>query len=200
MSTYQNICDLCRQRGITVSRLEKELGLSNGYVGHLRDVKHSPSYSRIALIADYFGVGIKSILDDQASGVEVRRVPLLGSAACGKPIEAVENVLGWEDFAIPRGCRDDFFALKMQGDSMSPEGSIAIAAYRPYADDGDIVIAKIGGDECCCKRFHKYADGIILQSVNPAYPPMYFSAKQVEDMPVTIIGKVVEVRTRYAYS
>ena len=46
------------------------------------------------------------------------------------------------------------------------------------------------------KRVKKYADGLSLVSDNPAYPPIYFTAQQVQELPVRFIGKCTEVRTK----
>ncbi|MDY2725502.1 MAG: S24 family peptidase, partial [Anaerostipes faecalis] len=43
----------------------------------------------------------------------------------------------------------------------------------------------------------KYKDGIELISNNPSYKPMYFSNYEIENKPVKIIGKVVELRGKF---
>ena len=68
---------------------------------------------------------------------------------------------------------------------------------QPDANNGDIVIAKVNGDDACCKRLIKNKDGITLQSLNPNYAPMYFSREDILERPVTIIGKVVELRGKF---
>lgn len=62
---------------------------------------------------------------------------------------------------------------------------------------GDIVIATINGDEATCKRIRKYRDGIELVSSNPCYEPMFFSNEEIENKPVRIIGRVVELRAKF---
>ena len=64
------------------------------------------------------------------------------------------------------------------------------------ADDGDIVIVTVNGTDATCKQFKRYQDGIALVSINPAYPPMYYTAQEVDQLPVCIIGKVVELRAK----
>ena len=65
------------------------------------------------------------------------------------------------------------------------------------AESGDIVIATVNGNEATCKRLRKYRDGIELVSNNPSYEPMFFSNKEIENKPVKIIGKVVELRGKF---
>ena len=61
-------------------------------------------------------------------------------------------------------------------------------------EDGDVVIATVNGDHATCKRIKRYADGIALLSDNADMRPMYFSRDEVVELPVKIVGRVIEVR------
>ena len=74
------------------------------------------------------------------------------------------------------------------------EGDVVIVRKQDTAEDGDIVIALVNGNDAVCKRLKIYKDGIALLSNNPVYSPMYFSRSDTQDIPVRIIGKVVEIR------
>lgn len=127
-------------------------------------------------------------------------IPVLGEVAAGIPIYASENIIGYEDIPRKVAENDEYFALKIKGDSMSPricEGDVVIVKRQSTADSGDIVIAIINGDTGTCKRLLKYNHGISLLSFNPAYEPMDFSNQQIEELPVNVIGKVVENRQKY---
>ena len=76
-------------------------------------------------------------------------------------------------------------------------GDVVIVKMQSTADTGDVVIAMVNGDDACCKRFIKQSDGIILQSFNSAYTPMFFTKEDIETKPVSIIGKVIENRQKY---
>ena len=77
------------------------------------------------------------------------------------------------------------------------EGDVVIVRQQDDAESGDIVIATVNGDEATCKRLMKYETGIALISTNPSYDPMLFSNKEIEEKPVRIIGKVVELRAKF---
>ena len=84
--------------------------------------------------------------------------------------------------------------------SMEPtikDGDTVIFRQQPDAETGDIVIALVNWGEGTCKKLKKYDDGIALISINPSYEPMIFTAKQVESLPVRIIGRVVELRRKF---
>ena len=72
-----------------------------------------------------------------------------------------------------------------------------IVRRQSDAESGDVVIALINGDEGVCKKLKKYKDGISLISFNPQYEPMYFSQQEIVEKPVTIIGKVKELRRKF---
>lgn len=76
-------------------------------------------------------------------------------------------------------------------------GDVVIVRKQSDADDRDLVIALVNGDDAVCKRLKKYEDGIALLSNNPSYEPLYFSNKEIEDKPVSIIGKVKELRAKF---
>lgn len=131
---------------------------------------------------------------------EFQSVPLIGNVAAGNPRLMYEDVLGWEqvDYSLAESGR--LFALRIGGDSMEPDikkGSVAIVRMQETVDNGDVAIVKINGDEATCKRVQKTDGGIMLVSNNSAYLPMYFNAKEMNSKPVSIIGRVMEIRTKY---
>ena len=77
------------------------------------------------------------------------------------------------------------------------DGDIVIVRQQDDAENGDIVIATVNGDEATCKRLRKYKDGIELISINPSYSPFEFSNDEIMEKPVKIIGKVVESRRKF---
>lgn len=131
---------------------------------------------------------------------EFQSVPLIGNVAAGNPRLMYEDILGWEqvDYSLAESGR--LFALRIGGDSMEPDikkGSVAIVRMQETVDNGDVAIVKINGDEATCKRVQKTDGGIMLVSNNSAYLPMYFNAKEMNSKPVSIIGRVMEIRTKY---
>ena len=139
--------------------------------------------------------------DEKSHAYKTVMIPLLSSVSCGSGCLAEENIEGYVDFPESLSKTGDFFALTVKGDSMEPDlrnGDIVIVRSQPDAESGELVIAKVDGDEGFCKRLQKYENGTIaLISNNPAYPPKYFSGKEVAEKPVTIVGKVVELRRHF---
>ena len=77
------------------------------------------------------------------------------------------------------------------------EGDVVIVRQQDDAESGDIVIAMVNGDEATCKKLIKYSEGISLVSFNSAYEPMFFSNIEIQQKPVKILGKVIELRGKF---
>lgn len=128
------------------------------------------------------------------------KIPVFGRVAAGLPIEAVEDIIDTEEITEELAKTGDFFGLQIHGDFMEPrmcEGDVVIVRQQDDAESGDIVIATVNGSDATCKRLRKYRDGIELVSFNAAYAPMFYSNKDMEQQPVKIIGKVIELRGKF---
>ena len=128
------------------------------------------------------------------------KIPVLGEVIAGVPIEAIEDILDYEEISEDMASQGEYFALKVKGDSMEPifyAGDIVIVRQQPTADSGDIVIVLVNGDESTIKKLKITDDGLMLIPANPVYEPMYYTRKQVIELPVSIIGKVVELRRSF---
>jgi repressor LexA len=128
-------------------------------------------------------------------GGRATELPLLGYVAAGAPIEAVP---GHETIAVPdtlTGTRDSY-VLRVKGDSMIDEqirdGDFVIVEDRHTADDGEVVVALLGGQDVTLKKFFRENGRIRLQPANPVMQPMIVSADEVQ-----IQGVVVGLMRRY---
>ncbi|MEG1564284.1 MAG: S24 family peptidase, partial [Bacteroides sp.] len=125
-------------------------------------------------------------------------IPILGDVAAGIPIEALENILGYEDISpdlLKYG--DEFFGLRIKGNSMEPricEGDIVIVKKQSTAVSGDVVVVLINGESATVKRIKRSENGIMLCPFNHDYEPAYYSNEDIETLPVAVIGKVIELR------
>ena len=127
-------------------------------------------------------------------------VPIVGRVAAGQPMYAEDNIEGYLVIGADEDEYGPLFALRIAGDSMEPEikkGSIAIVRPQEDADTGDVVIVHINGEDATCKRIKKTSAGLTLLPANPAYDMQPYTWAEVAEKPVSIIGKVIEVRTKY---
>lgn len=162
-----------------------------------------PRMSKIDMICTFFSINRSDLLNESSSVTFSKRgviINVLGRVAAGIPLEAIEDIIDTEEISEEMAKTGEFFGLQINGDSMEPKfskGDVVIVRKQDDAESGDIVIAMVNGDDATCKRLKKYQEGIALISTNPAYDPMYFSNKEIEEKPVRIIGKVVELRAKF---
>ena len=199
MTSVELVKSICKSRKIPLSRLEKDLGYSNGYIAQLR--KGVFPSDRLAEIAEYLGVSIDSLLcaeTDEADGVY--RVPVLGRVAAGVPLFASEEIIDWEELPKVWKRKGEYFGLQIKGNSMEPrmiEGDVVIVRQQDTCENGQIAIVMVNGDEATCKRVMFHDNGIALVSTNPIVPPMFFTCEEVERLPLRILGVVVELRAKF---
>ena len=128
------------------------------------------------------------------SGRNTRKIPLLGTIACGTPILAAENVE--KEIVLPDDLAADF-CLRCKGDSMINarvfDGDIVFIKEQPCVENGQIAAVLIDDtadvSEATLKRVYIYENKVILAAENPAFPPMAFSGQEMNK--VRIIGRAV---------
>lgn len=188
--------------GMTMKQLAEKVGVSeatisrweSGNIGNMRRDNLNALIAALNVTPEEILFDWEDMPDLEPTALG-RRIPVYGRVAAGIPIEAVENIVDYEE--IPASWTGDYAALVVRGDSMSPrilDGDVLIVKRQDDAESGDIVVAMVNGEDATVKRLIKYTDGIMLQALNPAYEPMYFSKENKESIPVTIWGKVVELR------
>lgn len=163
-----------------------------------------PRMGKVQMLADYFGIRKSDLIEERQNVTKPKRkgiaIPVLGHVAAGIPIEMIEDIIDTEEIPEDMARHGEFFALKIKGDSMTPSinnSDVVIVRQQEDAENGDIVIATVNGNDAVCKRLKKYSDGISLISLNPAYEPLYFNTSEIQEAPVKIIGKVIELRRKF---
>lgn len=207
LSLYKNIKAKRQELGLSQEELAKKVGYRDRTsIAKIETGKVDLSQSKIIEFANILGVtpsclmGWDETTDKPKTKVKAVKIPVLGRVAAGVPIEMIEDVLDYEEITEDMAKHGEYFALKIQGDSMTPRicnNDVVIVRQQDDADNGDIVIAAINGDDAVCKRLQKYNDGIALISLNPVYDPIYLKKDEVDGKPVRIIGKVVELRGKF---
>lgn len=196
---------------------QTQLALSVGYkdktaIAKVEAGKVDLPQSKILAFAKALNITPADLLDDnidnlmvqniEADNIEKKglRIPVLGSVPAGVPIEAIEDIIDYEDIDSVTASKGEYFGLKVKGHSMEPricEGDVLIVKKQDDCESGDTVIVMVNGNDATVKRLMKYADGIRLIPNNPTYEPMYFTNEEIINKPVKIIGKVVENRQKY---
>lgn len=194
---------LCMEKNKSPTAIGTELGFSRATVSNWK-TGGAPRETALLKIANYFNVSVDYLLGNtdetptkKLPKTNTKRIPVVGDVAAGIPIEAIEEWDDWEEIDKRKFTAAEYIALKIHGDSMEPEiknGDIVIIECENPCKTGDYAIVLINGSEATCKKIQFMPDGIRLISLNPEYGPMFFTKKQIEELPVRIFGKVVEIR------
>lgn len=158
----------------------------------------------MAKLAAYLGVTVsdltaETVKEAESKAVRAIRIPVLGRVRAGYPAFADEDIIDEEEITEAFSRTGEYFALRIQGDSMEPRirnGDTVIVRRQDTAEDGEIVIALVNGDDGVCKRLKHFKEGVMLISLNAAYEPMTFSHAEIDETPIRIVGVVKEVRSR----
>ena len=206
-----------KEKGLSLQDFATLVGTSRGYI-HILEKEVNPATGKPAVpgtktlthIAEAMGMDLPTLLEllnsNKNSNIvestkQKRTIPVLGSVIAGTPIDAIEDIVDYEEIGediLKTGA--EFFGLKVKGNSMSPmllEDDTLIIKKQDDCENGNIAVVLINGNEATVKKVVKIENGIILQPINPAYDPISFTKKEINKLPVKILGVVVELRRKH---
>lgn len=189
--------ELRQARGITQKQLADWSGLGRSQISNYENGIRTPDWKTQEKLADFFNVRLDYLMDRD---VPKTRIPVLGKVVAGIPLDAIEEIIDYEEIPFEMAKNGDYFALQIKGDSMEPrikEGDVVIVRKQPDVESGDVAIVLVNGDEATIKKVQKFSGGINLVPSNPAYEVKTYSNADIESLPVSIIGKVVELRAKF---
>ena len=194
------IRELRKQRGITMKQLGEVVDLAESTISQYETGKRQPDNETLLKISEYFGVTVGYLLGYEAMATvglplnimpmpEMRKIPLIGTIACGKPILAEEHIEEYVE--IPKHVAADF-ALSCKGDSMINarifDGDVVYIRQQATVENGEIAAVLIDG-EATLKRVKFYEDRISLEPENPTYRPIVLWGEEMNE--ARILGKAV---------
>ena len=195
------LSQLRQEKGLNMREAARQLGMPyTTYVNYEKGTREPNSETLISL-AKFYGTSIDYLLckSDSPPGRDIppgfepmpkmKKVPLIGTIACGDPITAEQNIDKMVD--VPEYIRCDF-SLTCHGDSMVDAGihdkDVVYIRIQPEVENGEIAAVRIDG-EATLKRVYYNPGTLTLMPANPAYAPMVYTGSQLEE--VHIEGKAV---------
>lgn len=196
----KNLKRILYQRNKTQADIVRDLAIKQSTISSWMRGERLPNITKIDILCKYLNCSRTDLMEEYtgSSRADAIRIPILGKVAAGQPIEMIEDIIG--EVAIEQTKGFQYFALEIRGDSMSPRiqnGDIVIVRKQPTVESGDIAIVAVNGDEATCKKIRYMHDGMEIVPLNPSYESHFISYDQVQSLPVTIIGKVVEMRAKF---
>ena len=190
-------------RNMTQDELAELLNTTRQSISRYENGERKANQDLLFELASIFKVSLDDFfparnLYDQSNIIRVTpdnmvAIPIIGTIACGNPILAEENIIGYRYHlkdTLPKG---ETFFLTAKGDSMEPKipnGSDVLIRLQDDVEDGEIAAVLVNGDaEATLKRVKKQGDIIMLIAENSAYPPYIITREN----PARILGKAVGV-------
>ena len=158
----QNIKHYMKAFGIDRKEFCNRLGFKYSTVTDWLNAEKYPRIDKIEMMANFFSINKADLVEPHNSIPTVHagyKIPVLGRVAAGVPIEAVEEILGYEyldDKYKNDGC--SYFALRIEGRSMEPtimDGDTVIVRQQSYIESGQIAIVLVDGEDATAKQSNK---------------------------------------------
>lgn len=188
---------MLNEKAMSIYRFIKE-SIDNGYPPTVREICSALNIKSTSTVHRYINILAEEgyIEKDDKHNRAIRisgsaigiSVPLVGKVTAGIPITAIENITDYIEFSAGRRYPNPLFALKVQGESMINvgifDGDIIVVEQTNYAENGDIVVALIDGENATVKTFYKENGHFRLQPENDSMEPIILND-------VEILGRVV---------
>ena len=198
--------ELRTQRHMLQKDVAQRLGIDRTTYAKYESGASEPNHETLLKLSELFDVSADYLLGRELSpnvspASHALRVPVLGVIQAGVPMDAIEDILDWEEVPASWGSGGrEYFGLRVKGDSMYPkylEGDTVILRKDHACDSGDDCAVLVNGDAATLKQVILREDGAVeLRPVNPTYPPRTYSPAEIEALPVQVIGVVVELRRK----
>lgn len=189
-------------KGITQKELGEKIGVKHNTVSSYENGVNEPEQDLLFKIADALDISINDLFPPTnyepanikpVKPTDMVKIPIIGTIACGDPILADENIIGYRYLFKDRMPKGQTFFLTAKGDSMEPkipDGSDVLIRLQNDVEDGEIAAVLVNGDtEATLKRVKKQGDIVMLVAENNAYAPYIIT----EHNPARILGKAVGV-------
>ena len=200
---YEIYCKLRDEKGLKDADVVKATGITKSTFSDWKSGRSKPKQDKLQKIADFFEVSLDylttgenvpdSISVSNIFPIELKRFPMLGEIACGKPKYTNEDR---ESYIMAGTNIKADFCLKASGDSMVNarilDGDIVFIRQQDMVDNGEIAAVVVNNDsEATLKRLFYYQDKglLILKAENPAYEDLIFQGEELNE--VHILGKAV---------
>ena len=197
----EKIKELRKKRGWTLQQLSARTHIAPNTLNQYELGKREPSFDILISLAKVFGVTTDYLMGIENNALKPKgvKIPVLGSIPAGIPIEAIEDIVDYEEITQNMAKSGTHFGLRVQGDSMQPTinaGDIVIIRQQEDAESGKICVVMVNGYDATLKAIKKEPNGLWVLPHNPNsdFKPTFYTNKEVEELPVRILGVAVEIR------
>ena len=208
--------------GLSMDSFSEKSGITKGYISMLEQNKHpktgnaiNPSLEVIKKVSETINIDldtllktldsdtkieISSLLEDEEEYKKVYKVPVYGEIAGGVPLTEIIDIIDYEEVDEHTWNRGELFALRVKGQSMEPRicnGDVVILRKQNTFNDGDICAVRVDDEGATLKKVSSDNTGLYLIPTNESYPTRFFSKKELNEVNIEVLGKVIELRGKF---
>lgn len=199
MNINKQLAKAIAESKIPITRIAEKSGISRAHIYKIISGEKNVSSITLENICKAININPASLYNGKVEKINSIKIPVLGVIPAGIPIEAIEDILDYEEISEDMASKGEYFALKVRGDSMLPtikDGDIVIVRKQDDAESGKICVVMINGYDATLKQIKKETNGIWILPHNSScdFKPTFYSNKEIINLPVRIIGVAVEIR------
>lgn len=190
-------------RGYTQEELAKKVDTSRSNIANYEVDKNMPSIEMLDKLSEVLNVSTDTLLGKE----EIKQnelidklflIPIVGKVPAGEPLLAEDNIEGYlpiDPMMYHLTSPDNLFFLKVVGESMNnvvPDGSYVLIKKQDYAEDGEVVVALVNGDnEATLKRFKQLDNNFVMLEPDSTLQEFTPRIINLRDTEFKIVGKVI---------
>lgn len=192
-----------QDRGYTQEELAKKVDTSRSNIANYEVDKNMPSIDMLDRLSEALNVSTDTLLGKEPiKEIDLKDklflIPIVGRVPAGEPLLAEDNIDGYlpiDPMMYNLSSPDNLFFLKVVGESMNnivPNGSFVLVRKQDSAEDGDVIVAIVNGDdEATLKRFKQLESGFVMLEPDSTFPEYTPRIVNLRDTEFKIIGKVI---------
>lgn len=194
---YSKIKALMDSRNVSAYKLSKDLHFSRSMISDWKSGRSVPKASTLSKIADYFDVPLAYFYVDDPEAVMAAfpKDNLAPVYDCAAGEGRVNGEYATEH--VSKEVSEDYSYIRIHGDSMLPkvqDGDLIKVHHQTETTPSDLTVIKVNGETATLKYVEVTDTGIWVRASNKdVFEDRFFSVKEVLTLPVTIIGKAVEL-------
>ena len=172
----------------------KKLGVKQNTVSYWENGKRQIDIETAKRISDLAGCTVEYLIGGEMTATPIT---VIEEVITGVPVDAIVDVTGGESIT---GEKKNCFAMRVKEDGMAPlimENDVIIVKPTEKAAKGDIVLVRMEDGKFLIKEYLKYKSGITLFSYNKNYSPIFYTNEEIKNLPIKIIGRVIEQRRKF---
>ncbi|MDE6597593.1 MAG: LexA family transcriptional regulator [Clostridia bacterium] len=185
-----------KQKKMTIEEIARKANLPKGSVQNIfAGYVPNPRVDTVEAIERALGMSKNDRSERNGKWINV-----YGNIAAGIPIEAIEDIIDQEEITSEMAETGEYIALKVKGSSMEPRimnDDVVIIKLQETIENGEIAAVLVNGNDVTLKQVKKEDNGLWLIPFNSAFPHFFYTKKECAELPIRILGKMVELRAKF---